>query len=122
MKEAEKCDPPLEEDELEKIWHSAARTADWARQQPGYVPPEEFNSVGSLKPDDYSDIGQAKAIATDCGAELTYTAGTVPNVSSETRGLTFTFRCLLFLVGYPDWVGWNCIRKHNTGIRHRMPK
>ena len=23
---------------------------------------------------------------------------------------------------YPDWVGWNCIRKHKTGIRHRMPK
>ena len=76
LKEAEKCDPPLEDSELGKIWHSAARTAQWARQQPGYVPPEEFNSLGNLKPDDYSDIGQAKVLATECARELVYTPGT----------------------------------------------
>ena len=76
LREAEKCDPPLGEDELEKIWHSAARTAKWAEKQPGYVPPEEYNAIGSLKPDDYSDIGQAKVIATECAAELAYTPGT----------------------------------------------
>ena len=36
LREAEKCDPPLEDDELEKIWRSAARTVKWAQQQPGY--------------------------------------------------------------------------------------
>ena len=76
LKEAEKCDPPLDDAELEKIWHSAARTVKWAEQQPGYIPPEEYNSIGGLKPDDYSDIGQAKVIATDCGSEIIYTPGT----------------------------------------------
>ena len=76
LKEAQKCDPPLGDDELQKIWHSAARVADWAKSQPDYVPPEEFNATGALKPDDYSDVGQAKMIATDCGAELAYTPGT----------------------------------------------
>ena len=76
LQEAEKCVPPLEEAELKKIWKSAARTVKWARQQPGYIPPEQYGGPGDLKPDDYSDIGQAKVIATDCGSELIYTPGT----------------------------------------------
>ena len=76
LREAEKCDPPLEDDELDKIWHSAARTVQWAQQQPGYIPPEEFNAIGSLKPDDYSDVGQAKMIAVECARELAFTPGT----------------------------------------------
>ena len=76
LREAAKCDPPLENAELEKIWHSAAKTVKWVEKQPGYIPPEQFNAIGELKPDDYSDVGQAKAIATDCGAELAYTPGT----------------------------------------------
>ena len=76
LKEAEKCDPPLEDDELDKIWHSAARTVKLAQEQPGYIPPEEFNAIGSLKPDDYSDVGQAKVIALECAQELAYTPGT----------------------------------------------
>ena len=76
LQEAEKCDPPLDDSELARIWHSAARTAKWAEQQPGYIPPEQFNSIGCLKPDDYSDIGQAKVIAADCGSEIIYTTGT----------------------------------------------
>ena len=76
LKEAEKCVPPLDEDELNKIWHSAAKTAKWAESQPGYIPPAEFNAVGALKPDDYSDVGQAKMIATNCADELAFTPGT----------------------------------------------
>ncbi len=76
LREAAKCEPPLEDSELERIWHSAARTVQWARQQPGYIPPNEFNASGSQRPDDYSDVGQAKVIATDCAAELAYTPGT----------------------------------------------
>ena len=76
LREAEKCDPPLEDDELDKIWHSAARTVQWAQEQPGYIPPEEFNAIGSLKPDDYSDVGQAKVIALECARELAFTPGT----------------------------------------------
>ncbi len=76
LKEAEKCEPPLDDEELKKIWHSAAKTVKWAEGREGYIPPEQFNAIGSLKPDDYSDVGQAKVIATDCGAELAYTPGT----------------------------------------------
>ena len=76
LREAEKCEPPLDDGELDRIWHSAKKTEKWAREQPGYIPPEEFNAIGSLKPDDYSDVGQAKVIATDCATELAYTPGT----------------------------------------------
>ena len=76
LREAKKCDPPLEDAELEKIWRSAARTAKWVQSQPGYIPPEEYHPVGSLKPDDYSDVGQAKVIARECAQELAYTPGT----------------------------------------------
>ena len=76
LREAEKCDPPLEDDELAKIWRSAARTVKWAQQQPGYIPPEEYNTLGDLKPPDYSDIGQAKVITSECAGELAYTTGT----------------------------------------------
>ncbi|MBR7173967.1 MAG: primase C-terminal domain-containing protein [Clostridia bacterium] len=76
LKEAEKCEPPLEDDELERIWRSAARTVKWAQEQPGYIPPEVYNAIGSLKPDDYSDVGQAKVIAQECANELAYTPGT----------------------------------------------
>ncbi|MBR1684947.1 MAG: hypothetical protein IJ708_07385 [Clostridia bacterium] len=76
LKEAAKCDPPLEDHQLEKIWHSAAKTVKWAENHEGYIPPEQFNAIGSLKPDDYSDVGQAKVIAMDCAAELAFTPGT----------------------------------------------
>ena len=76
LREAAKCVPPLPERELATIWRSAGRTAEWARKQPGYIPPEEYNAAGSLKPSDYSDIGQAKVIATDCANELLFTPGT----------------------------------------------
>ena len=76
LEEAEKCDPPLDDEELSKIWASARRFAKRVQSQPGYVPPEQFKSSGNLKPSDYSDIGQAKMVATDCATELAYSTGT----------------------------------------------
>lgn len=76
LQEAAKCDPPLEDDELAKIWASAARFAKKVQSQDGYIPPEQYRGAGNLKPADYSDIGQAKVIATDCANELVYTPGT----------------------------------------------
>lgn len=76
MEEARKCDPPLDEEELAKIWASARRFAKKVQSQPGYVPPEQFKAGGNLKPADYSDIGQAKIVAMDCAAELAYSTGT----------------------------------------------
>lgn len=77
--EAEKCNPPLEQEELDTIWQSACRFAKKVQGQEGYVAPEDYNDEfcrESLKPADYSDIGQAKVLAREYGVELRYTAAT----------------------------------------------
>lgn len=74
LEEAAKCDPPLDDDELAKIWRSACSFAKKVQKQSGYVPPEEYNK--SLKPADYSDIGQAKVLAREYGNELRFTTAT----------------------------------------------
>ena len=79
MEEADKCDPPLPDEELASIWQSACRFAEKVQSQEGYVSPEDYNDEfcrESLKPADYSDIGQAKVLAKEYGVELRYTAAT----------------------------------------------
>lgn len=79
MEEADKCDPPLPGEELAAIWQSACRFAEKVQSQEGYVSPEDYNDEfyrESLKPADYSDIGQAKVLAKEYGVELRYTAAT----------------------------------------------
>ena len=78
--EASRCDPPLDESELQTIWDSAVRFYERkVCSQKGYVPPEEYNNDfanKSLRPSDYSDIGQAKVLSREYGNELRYTDGT----------------------------------------------
>ena len=76
LKEAEKCEIPLSEEELNRIWYSAGRFARRVQAEEGYVPPEKWKAGPMLKPGDYSDIGQAKVIAGDCACELIFTPGT----------------------------------------------
>ena len=79
MEEADKCIPPLPDEELASIWQSACRFAEKVQKQEGYVSPEDYNDEfcrESLKPADYSDIGQAKVLAKEYGVELRYTAAT----------------------------------------------
>lgn len=79
MEEADKCSPPLEDEELAAIWHSACRFAEKVQNQEGYVAPEDYNDEfcrESLKPADYSDIGQTKVLTREYGVELRYTAAT----------------------------------------------
>ena len=76
---AEKCEPPLPGDELEKIWSSACRFYERIASQEGYIAPREYNDefgTGFLKPEDYSDIGEAKVIARECSLQLRYTSAT----------------------------------------------
>lgn len=75
LEKAAKCEPPLSDAELDKIWHSAEGFARRVQEQPGYVPPEQYEHV-SLKPADYSDIGQAKVLAREYWDELKYTPAT----------------------------------------------
>lgn len=77
LEEANKCSPPLEAAELNKIWQSALRFGKKIAVQGGYVSPDQYNldfSQGeSLRPSDYSDIGQAKVLLREYGNELRYT-------------------------------------------------
>ena len=81
LEEAEKCDPPLSDEELKTIWFSAVKFAKKVQGQDGYVPPDDYNddfggADDSLKPSDYSDIGQAKVLAREYGDELLFTNAT----------------------------------------------
>lgn len=79
LERAEKCDPPLSNAELDRIWHSAVKFAGKLQGQSGYIPPEDYNNAfgrGSLKPDDYSDIGEARVLSAECAGSLRYTSGT----------------------------------------------
>ena len=80
LAEAERCVPPLESEELAGIWNSALKFFQKKiATDPNYVKPEaygnDFKAV-SLKPPDYSDLGQAKALVKECGDELCFTEAT----------------------------------------------
>ena len=47
--QAEKCNPPLDDEELQTIWRSAARYYKKIASQPDYVPPQEYNNPGPTK-------------------------------------------------------------------------
>ena len=77
LEKANKCNPPLDDEELNLIWNSACKFAKKVQSQEGYISPEDYEfKFESLKPSDYSDIGQAKVIAREYGDELMYTAAT----------------------------------------------
>ena len=76
LEEAEKCTPPLDEQELMTIWHSAQKFFTKVCQQDGYVAPEDYNRGYSLRPADFSDIGQAKVLAQEYEGEMAYTDAT----------------------------------------------
>lgn len=80
MEHAKRCDPPLSKEELATIWSSAVRFFNKkVVGSDGYVPPEQYNAefgADSLKPDDYSDMGQAKVLVREYGDELKFTDAT----------------------------------------------
>ncbi len=79
LEHAEKCDPPLSDSELSKIWRSACKFCKKVQGQDGYISPDKYNDdfgAGSLKPEDYSDIGQSKALVKEYGNEIRFTAAT----------------------------------------------
>ena len=49
---AEKCSPPLEDDELNSIWDSAKKLYDKIKSTPGYILPEKYNGNGSIQWDE----------------------------------------------------------------------
>lgn len=75
---ARRCDPPLPEIELNTIWNSAVKFyKNTVCTQPGYVEPDEYNAeFDSLKPEDFSDMGEAKVLVKEYRDELLYTDAT----------------------------------------------
>jgi len=76
LKQADKCNPPLEERELKLIWSSAVNFGNKVVAQDGYISPEEYNSESILKPDDFSDVGQAIVLANKYMDVLRYSPST----------------------------------------------
>lgn len=75
-----KCEPPLSEGEVNAIWNSAVHFyKSKVMTSEGYIPPEKYNEefeASSLKPDDYSDIGEAKVLYREYKDELKFTNAT----------------------------------------------
>lgn len=76
LKKAESCTPPLSNNELNTIWHSASKFGKKVSEQEGYIPPEQYNLCCVLKPDDYSDVGQATVLAREYKDILRYSPAT----------------------------------------------
>ena len=76
LKEAEKCNPPLDEDELNLIWHSAVNFGKRVSSQKDYIPPEDYGGKLQLKPKDFSDVGQAIVLSNEYKEILRYSPAT----------------------------------------------
>lgn len=77
LEESEKCEPPLDDRELQTIWRSAQVFYNRVSQQEGYVPPDEYNADKYLyKPEDYTDVGQARMLGEVFRGELRYSPAT----------------------------------------------
>lgn len=76
QEKARQCVPPLPDSELLSIWKSALRFYAKVSSEEGYIPPSEWAEAGTLKPSDYSDVGQAGVLAAEYGDRLRYSPST----------------------------------------------
>ena len=77
VNEAAKCDPPLEEQELNTIWRSAVRFWETViSMEDNYTDPSIYNQDFQYCPDDYTDVGQAQMLSRVSAAELRYSPAT----------------------------------------------
>ena len=75
LERAAECDPPLDDEELETIWHSASKFGKRVSRQEGYIPPEQYGDQNMI-PADFSDIGEARTFADMYDDEVCYTTAT----------------------------------------------
>lgn len=75
-KESLKCNPPLEEDELNTIWQSAVSFGKKVQKQEGYIAPEKYNLGLKLVPSDFTDLGQAKVLAEEYKDKIRFSTST----------------------------------------------
>ena len=73
IEQSELCQPPLSDNELQNIWNGAVKSYNInILTNKNYIAPAIFNFTLALKPDDYSDIGQAKVLAREYRDRLRY--------------------------------------------------
>ncbi|CAB0855212.1 hypothetical protein FRC0360_00741 [Corynebacterium diphtheriae] len=75
-RKARMCEPPLSTGELETIWSSACRFATKVAADPAYVPPEVYARLRSLRPEDFTDVGQATILAGEYADRICYSPAT----------------------------------------------
>lgn len=75
-RKASLCEPPLSDHELESIWNSACRFAAKVASNPGYVSPEAYAQLTGLRPDDFTDVGQADTLAGEYANKVRYSPAT----------------------------------------------
>lgn len=76
LEKSQECVPLLEWDELDSIWKSASKFyTERICSAPEYIAPCDYNEFQlSLKPDDYSDIGQAQVFAREYANRICYSS------------------------------------------------
>lgn len=75
-RKANLCEPPLSDNELATIWNSACRFATKVAANPDYLPPEAYAELTSLKPEDFTDVGQAMVLASEYANRICYSPAT----------------------------------------------
>ena len=70
FEQAERCNPPLSDSELDSIWRSAVRFGRKVAAQPGYIAPEDYGI--QYKPGEFTDVDQACVLAAEYSDVLAY--------------------------------------------------
>lgn len=70
------CEPPLSDSELQAIWNLACRFATKVAANPDYMTPEAYAQLTSLKPEDFTDVGQAMILASEYANRICYSPAT----------------------------------------------
>lgn len=76
LKKSENCNPPLGQEELDAIWHSAVKFGKKVAKQEGYISPDKYNAKPTFRPDELTDMGQARMLAEVYKDVLAYTPST----------------------------------------------
>lgn len=73
----ERCNPPVEDNELKMIWGSALNFyRNTVLKNPNYVTPKKYNDDKSYRPDDFTDLGQATVLKNTYESCLRYSPST----------------------------------------------
>lgn len=75
-KKASLCSPPLDDTELEQIWKSAIKFYKKVSSSDKYISPDKYSSNESLRPNEFSDIGQAEVFVSKYREKVRFSPST----------------------------------------------